>query len=58
MIYPSRVKWNGSVSGHSRETRVNVVQRHRVAASLLTVAPKAERWDENTRTSYTSTKQR
>jgi hypothetical protein len=53
MIYPKRIDWNGSCSGHSRRpARTGRTQRELVAASLVSVPGNRVRWDEMTRTEY------
>ena len=53
MIYPKRIDWNGSCSGHSElRTRIGRSQRELVAASLVSVQGNRVRWDELTRTEY------
>ncbi len=50
MVYPKRVNWNGTCSGHPARTGRS--QRELVAASLACVPASATRWDEATRTEY------
>ena len=51
MVYPKRINWNGTCSGHAR--RAGRSQRELVAASLVCVPGSGvRRWDETTRTEY------
>jgi hypothetical protein len=49
MVYPKRVVWNGTSSGH-RPTSGPRSQRELVEASLRLTGRPEERWDERTRT--------
>jgi hypothetical protein len=53
MIYPKRIDWNGGCSGHVKP-RTGRSQRELVAASLVCVPGRRVRWDEATRTTYSS----
>jgi hypothetical protein len=50
MVYPKRIDWNGTISGHAGRTGRS--QRELVAASLVSVPGSRVRWDEATRTEY------
>jgi hypothetical protein len=50
MVYPKRIDWNGTCSGHAR--RIGRTQRELVDASLVCVPTDRVRWDELTRSEY------
>jgi hypothetical protein len=50
MVYPKRIDWKGTCSGHGRRT--GRTQRELVAASLVCAPTDRVRWDELTRSDY------